>query len=159
MWHKPCRTFHPWCLCIKTRCLYNVWVTWPWGIWVNKSHVSDEELMIKPQNKKATKPICIFWWGVLYNQNRKIYNLHTQCYKLGKIFTCSTYKLLLCFTVIPDVYKSFFPNKTTYTKYCLTQWISKLSVRGKFLGSGGHSKRNYLQDRANFHRHRHNKLP
>ena len=21
MWHKPCRTFHPWCLCIKTRCL------------------------------------------------------------------------------------------------------------------------------------------
>ena len=23
MWHKPCRTFHPWCLCIKTRCLFN----------------------------------------------------------------------------------------------------------------------------------------
>ena len=22
MWHKPCRTFHPWCLCIKTRCLW-----------------------------------------------------------------------------------------------------------------------------------------
>ena len=22
MWHKPCRTFHPWCPCIKTRCLY-----------------------------------------------------------------------------------------------------------------------------------------
>ena len=21
MWHKPCRTFHPWCLCVKTRCL------------------------------------------------------------------------------------------------------------------------------------------
>ena len=21
MWHKPCRTFHPWCLCIKTCCL------------------------------------------------------------------------------------------------------------------------------------------
>ena len=21
MWHKPCWTFHPWCLCIKTRCL------------------------------------------------------------------------------------------------------------------------------------------
>ena len=24
MWHKPCRTFHPWCLCIKTRCLFNM---------------------------------------------------------------------------------------------------------------------------------------
>ena len=21
MWHKPCRTFHHWCPCIKTRCL------------------------------------------------------------------------------------------------------------------------------------------
>ena len=24
MWHKPCRTFHPWCLCIKTRCLLDI---------------------------------------------------------------------------------------------------------------------------------------
>ena len=22
MWHKPCRTLNPWCLCIKTRCLF-----------------------------------------------------------------------------------------------------------------------------------------
>ena len=26
MWHKPCRTFNPWCLCIKTRCLV------PWTV-------------------------------------------------------------------------------------------------------------------------------
>ena len=26
MWHKPCRTFHPWCPCIKTRCLLCLWV-------------------------------------------------------------------------------------------------------------------------------------
>ena len=25
MWHKPCRTFHPWCPCIKTRCLSLQW--------------------------------------------------------------------------------------------------------------------------------------
>ena len=25
MWHKLCRTFHPWCLCIKTRCLLSHW--------------------------------------------------------------------------------------------------------------------------------------
>ena len=24
MWHKPCRTFHPWCPCIKTRCLFQM---------------------------------------------------------------------------------------------------------------------------------------
>ena len=28
--------------------------------------------------------------------------------------------------VISDVYRSFIRNKTTFTKYCLTQWISKL---------------------------------
>ena len=30
------------------------------------------------------------------------------------------------FTVISNVYMSFIPNKTTFTKNCLTQWISKL---------------------------------
>ena len=25
MWHKPCRTFHPWCPCIKTCCLLSFW--------------------------------------------------------------------------------------------------------------------------------------
>ena len=29
MWHKPCRTFNPWCLCIKTRCLSNLCWRWP----------------------------------------------------------------------------------------------------------------------------------
>ena len=27
MWHKPCRTFHPWCPCIKTRCLLTYVIT------------------------------------------------------------------------------------------------------------------------------------
>ena len=27
MWHKPCRTFHPWCPCIKTRCLVSLFIT------------------------------------------------------------------------------------------------------------------------------------
>ena len=26
MWHKPCRRFHPWCLCIKTRCLCEIFI-------------------------------------------------------------------------------------------------------------------------------------
>ena len=34
MWHKPCRTFHPWCPCIKTRCLLDNTYhnSWPMGI-------------------------------------------------------------------------------------------------------------------------------
>ena len=51
--------------------------------------------------------------------------------------------------IISDVYRSFIPNKTTFTTYCLTQWISNSPgsfeshwVRqypGKFHGSGRHS--------------------
>ena len=37
MWHKPCRTFNPWCLCIKTRCLYplklRAWIPFTYISW------------------------------------------------------------------------------------------------------------------------------
>ena len=46
--------------------------------------------------------------------------------KNRKIFMGPRYNLPLSFTVISDVYSSFIPNKTTFTEYCLTQWISKL---------------------------------
>ena len=36
------------------------------------------------------------------------------------------YKLLLIFIIILYVYRSFIPSKTTFTKYCLTLWISQL---------------------------------
>ena len=39
-----------------------------------------------------------------------------------KIFTGPTYNLLLSFTAILNVYMPYIPN--TFTKYCLTQWIS-----------------------------------
>ena len=38
------------------------------------------------------------------------------------------YKLLVIFIIISGVYRSFIPKKTTSTKYCLTQWISKLPL-------------------------------
>ena len=64
--------------------------------------------------------------------------------KLGNVFTGPTYKLLLIFTVISDVYRPFIPNKTIFAKYCFTPrelWnlLSKAEP-GKFNGSGGHSK-------------------
>ena len=50
----------------------------------------------------------------------KVFSCHYQCHKLRKIFTGLTYKLLLRFKVISGVYRSFIPNKTMLTKYCLT---------------------------------------
>ena len=43
-----------------------------------------------------------------------------------EIFAGPTYSVILSFTVISDVYRSFIQNKTAFTKYCLTQWIPKL---------------------------------
>ena len=65
------------------------------------------------------------------------------------------HKLLLSFTVISDVYKSFIPNKGIFTKYWLIQWISKLPGSFEI-----HWVRQYL---VNFHRScsrsKHNCLP
>ena len=38
------------------------------------------------------------------------------------------YKLLLSLMVISAICRSFIPNRTTFAKYCLTHWISKLPV-------------------------------
>ena len=55
-----------------------------------------------------------------------------------------------------DVYRSLIPLKSTLTKYCLTRRISNLLgsfeihwVPDNFLGSSGHSKQIYLQNRVN----------
>ena len=46
-------------------------------------------------------------------------------------------KVTLSFMVISNVYKSIVSNKTTFTKYCLTQWISRLpgALKSTELGS------------------------
>ena len=36
-----------------------------------------------------------------------------------EIFADPTYSVILSYTVISDVYRSFIQNKTTFTKYCL----------------------------------------
>ena len=56
-----------------------------------------------------------------------VINHTTSQYKRsGEIFTGLMYKLLLHFTVISNVYRSFIPNRTIITNYCLAHWISKL---------------------------------
>ena len=54
-------------------------------------------------------------WGNSKQDNAAIFraclqSIQNQCQKLGKIFTGPMYKLLLSFTVILDVYRSFIPN-------------------------------------------------
>ena len=85
--------------CITHGSLYPVWGSVEWGL--------------------APSQLDITW---------EIQHIPTwsQCQKLGKIFIGLTDKLLLSLVVITTIYRSSTPNKTTFSKYCLTQWISKL---------------------------------
>ena len=84
--------------------------------------------------------------------------------KLRKLFTGPTYESFSNLTIISDVYRSFIRNKTIFTMYSLTQWISKppgsfeihwvCQYLPKFHAYSGHGKCNCLQDRPNFHRSR-----
>ena len=51
---------------------------------------------------------------------------HNDICILKNIFTGLTYISLLSCMSISDVYRSFILDKSTFTKYCLTHWISKL---------------------------------
>ena len=42
-----------------------------------------------------------------------------QCKQVGQICTGPTHKLLLSLTIILEDYRSFSPNKTTFTEHCL----------------------------------------
>ena len=53
-------------------------------------------------------------------------HITTTLSKNKKTFTGPTYNLLWRFSVFSNVHRSFIPNKTTLTKCCLTQLISKL---------------------------------
>ena len=129
------------------------------------------------------------WSELLTLRVRKLWTLNEiyMCQCMSKIFwvklqrvqtnqskpkpcTCSVKNLekyfqiwgrgILIFMVISDVYSSFIPIKTTFTKYCFTAvmllpgsfeiyWVRQYLVN--FYGSGMHSNCNCLQDLANFH--------
>ena len=61
--------------------------------------------------------------------------------KMRKNIYRSNIELLLKLTIISDVYRSFTWNKTIFTMYCLTQWISK-ALRS----FGIHWLRQYLEN-------------
>ena len=101
-------------------------------------------------NNGGNKRKAWVWWQYvhsIYARDMLRKDIGLQCHKVTKIFTGLMYKFILSFMVISDIYRSLIQNKATFTKYCLTQWISKLPQSfDKFYGFGGHSKCNCLQD-------------
>ena len=68
----------------------------------------------------------IFWIQWFYSHFLGNTLLMFTMLKIRNIFIGPTYKLLLSFMVISKVYMSSIVNKTAFTTYCLTRWISKL---------------------------------
>ena len=102
---------------------------------------------------------CISMWRSLLNVC-SISSWPTMAVlKIRKNIYRSDVQSTLSFTVILAVYRSFIPNHTAFTKYFLTQWISKLRGNSEihwvnFTGLAGIENAFFLQDRANFHRSR-----
>ena len=46
MWHKPCRTFHPWCPCIKTRCLSPKYARQIYGCEGSPEYVTEDDIVL-----------------------------------------------------------------------------------------------------------------
>ena len=83
-------------------------------------------MRIKSNRCTLGKYTCVTWHllhDCIQSFMRRCY--HITVSKSSEIFTGPTYKLLSSLTAISDVYRSSIRNITTFTKYCLTQWISK----------------------------------
>ena len=82
MWHKPCRTFHPWCLCIKTRCLWiyllnsihslRVWISNSRGTSGPPCSAPIAPIMAPPRHQSwVTAPGSVFITGVWQHIDRQ----------------------------------------------------------------------------------------
>ena len=72
MWHKPCRTFNPWCLCIKTRCLshrYDTPRSSVWHIKVSKVHWPPYSGPVRPTRVGGTFGVPVTA-GIVSNSHR-----------------------------------------------------------------------------------------
>ena len=77
--------------------------------------------------------VCLSMILCSHTSYGKISQMDFQCQKLGKIPTRPTYNLPSSFVVISNIYRSLIRKKSTFAKYCLTQWISKRTVSSQIL--------------------------
>ena len=125
MWHKPCRTFNPWCLCIKTRCLYCPFI----GAILRRC---------TPYQAWLTVCICISvlgWNSVFIASESGLPNLCVNitkimpCYVLwiSSFMACSVYQFL---DVSPHLIgNDFYPRPPSASTGIVVVQCARLSVR------------------------------
>ena len=82
---------------------------------------------VEEDQNPQTSSCTFFQWKWLITKYHGPKEIDTQyaVWKIRKFFYRSVIKLFLSFTVIWDVHSSFIRNKTTFSKYCVTQRIWK----------------------------------
>ena len=75
----------------------------------------------------------------VYLRPCKVLPQFLECVSMNAPVSKTRENIYRSFSVYSDVYRSFFPIKTTFIKYCLTQWISKVLASFEF-----HWEKQYL---------------
>ena len=70
--------------------------------------------------------LCITLHGYIWNN---LLNNVAVSKNRKNVYWSDVQVIFFSFTVISNVCSSFIPNETLFTKYCLTQWMSKLPGR------------------------------
>ena len=127
MWHKPCRTFHPWCLCIKTRCLSQYFIT---------SYLH----FVKKWRNKTVDPTSIGFWFIatwinsasLNNNNKTMHNKIVRILYVTRIVPLTRGLLLSwisnhmsCKLWNEIIYS--FPNTAEWISYCIPFCITNIT--------------------------------
>ena len=118
MWHKPCRTFHPWCPCIKTRCLYDT-----------RSHIVTENKWVDVSGSHTHQP----WWRHKMETFFAVLALCEENPTDSGVFP-SQMPVMRIFGVFFDVRLSKRLIKLSRYRWFETPWCSSwLTVIGMFL--------------------------
>ena len=87
MWHKPCRTFHPWCPCIKTRCLY-----------FSDRQLSSVKIVLSPQG-----PQSFLWWTGTSCYTHTWASLSYKCFICNAVLAIkctNTWSLIITYIIV-----------------------------------------------------------
>ena len=127
MWHKPCRTLHPWCLCIKTRCLSQYFIT-------TYLH------FVRKWRNKTVEPTSIGSWFIatwinsasLNNNNKTMHNKIVRILYVTRIVPLTRGLLLswisnhMSCKLWNEIINSF-PNTTEWISNCIPFCITNIT--------------------------------
>ena len=140
MWHKPCRTFHPWCPCIKTRCLSTHWGRHVREILIKFIIINlrwkYEVMLWIPTNvsshwKKSSFELCTIYFGCINRNHDMIF-----WYAMKDILLVMWISPKIMVTALVIVMVRGFPShKANLMTFCTKWWFPTAAMCVKTVSS------------------------